>query len=86
MREADPWMIMGSYNRINGKSIVYKKIRSYWQMKFVENGGFPIGIRNGLAVRSHSHLQDPAVCIKSKLSLEMPKAIVYSMDRFTNGL
>ncbi len=48
-------------------------------MKFVEGGGF----RNFIVTDwgATFYLQDPAICIKSKLSLEMPYSVAYTVDR-----
>ena len=65
IREADPWMIMGSYNRINGKyvyenpELLADEVCGKW------------GFSNCIVTDwgATFYLQDPAVCIKSKLSL-----------------
>ncbi|HME51811.1 MAG TPA: glycoside hydrolase family 3 C-terminal domain-containing protein [Candidatus Lokiarchaeia archaeon] len=81
VREADPWMIMGSYNRINGKyvyenpALLADEVCGKW--------GFPNFIVSDWDATFY--LQDPAICIKSKLSLEMPKAVVYTMERLQDA-
>lgn len=76
IQEANVWTIMGSYNLINGKyvyqdpDIMKKKVCDEW--------GFKMAMMSDWTA-THA-MQDPAICIQSKMSLEMPRAIVYKMD------
>jgi beta-glucosidase len=76
IKAADPWMLMGSYNRINDKW-VYENPPIGYDMLCKQWGFQNCMVTDWFA--SH-HLQDPAICIKSRLSLEMPKAIVYDVN------
>jgi beta-glucosidase len=86
IQAANPWMIMGSYNKINGKyvfenpELLADKVCSDWGFEnlIVSDWGATF------------YLRDPSVCIKSRLSLEMPKSIVYTIPKlqsaYTEGL
>ncbi len=77
VEKADPWLIMGSYNMVNGEYVYEKKdllndiLRDTWGFKgFVVSDWFA----------THD-LEDPAKCIKAGLTLEMPHEFVYGFDK-----
>ncbi len=76
--EADPWMIMSSYNRLNGKYIFANKALLEDLLKKWGFNGFVVSDWYALA-RS-----DPPVsaveCIEAGLSLEMPSANKYKIE------
>jgi beta-glucosidase len=69
-------LIMGAYNQVNGKyvyenpALLAEKVCGEW--------GFEHAIISDWGA-THA-LRDPALCLKAKLCLEMPKAIVYKKD------
>ncbi len=85
IQEGGAWMMMGSYNRVNGKwvyenpELLSGKVCDEWGYKYAI-------VTDWFA--SHA-LRNPAIAIKSKLSIEMPQAIVYKKSRlqkaFKNG-
>ena len=84
IEEADPWMIMTSYNKVNGKypfadKALLKDLLLKWNFS-----GFVVSDWSSLA-RS-----DPPVltsdCIEAGLSLEMPKAVKYHPEHINNAL
>ena len=77
VKKADPWIVMGSYNKINGiygcenKELIRDLLMDQW--------GF-----NGYVVSdwfASRTFTDPEKSIKAGLSLEMPKPYVYKMNR-----
>jgi beta-glucosidase len=73
VQEARPWSLMGSYNKINGK-YVYENTELLRRI-LMEEWGF-----DGFVVTdwdATEHMHDAAICIKSGLSLEMPRPHCY---------
>ena len=73
IQEGEAYMVMGAYNRVNGK-YVYED-PELMKGKLVDDWGFKYAVVSDL-IATHA-LRDPALAIKSKLSIEMPSAIVY---------
>lgn len=76
VQEAKPWSVMGSYNKINGK-YVYENPHLLREI-LMEEWGF-----DGFVVTdwdATKYMHDAAVCIKSGLSLEMPRPHCYSLE------
>jgi beta-glucosidase len=76
VQEAKPWSVMGSYNKINGK-YVYENPRLLREI-LMEEWGF-----DGFVVtdwEATKYMHDAAVCIKSGLSLEMPRPHCYGVE------
>ena len=77
IQEGEAWMMMGSYNRVNGKwvyenpDLMANKVCGDWGFKYAI-------VSDWFATHT---LRDPAIAIKSKLSIEMPQAIVYKKSR-----
>ena len=79
IKEADPWMLMSGYNKVNGKytfanKSILKKLLEKWEFSgFVVSDWFSLSS------------SDPKVktidCLQAGLSLEMPKANVYHPNR-----
>jgi len=86
VREADPLVVMGSYNKVNGiyacenKELLQETLFNLWGFK-----GFVVS--DWYATK---FLKRPEQAIQAGLSLEMPKAIVYTLKRlkkaFKEGL
>jgi len=74
VKTADPWLIMGAYNQVNGK-YVYEDI-DLLAKKVCGDWGFKNCIVSDWTATHY--LRDPATCIKAKFSLEMPTPFVYS--------
>jgi beta-glucosidase len=80
IKEADPWMIMTSYNKVNGHYLMANKdllrdlVFDEWNFK-----GFVVSDWYACA-RADPHVKTED-CIKAGMSLEMPKADVYYPDR-----
>ncbi|HUT81603.1 MAG TPA: glycoside hydrolase family 3 C-terminal domain-containing protein [Candidatus Bathyarchaeia archaeon] len=77
VEEADPWSIMGSYNKING--IYACENTELLRDILIDQWGF-----TGYIVTdwwATSPLEKPENCIKAGLSLEMPKPFAYTMKR-----
>ncbi|MGV9171574.1 MAG: beta-glucosidase family protein [Promethearchaeia archaeon] len=77
IEEGDAWMVMGSYNKVNGQYVYEKK--NLLKDKLQKEWGF-----RGFVVSdwkaTHS-VKDPAKCIKSGFSLEMPEDFVYQKGK-----
>jgi beta-glucosidase len=80
--EGQAWMVMGSYNKINGqqiyeqKPILTEKLRDEWGFK-----GFVVSDWSA----THS-MKDPAACINAGFTLEMPKIYVYDPESVKDSL
>jgi beta-glucosidase len=84
IEEADPWMLMTSYNKVNGKyPFADKSLLNDLLLKW-NFSGFVVSDWSSLA-RS-----DPPVltsdCVKAGLTLEMPKADKYHPEQLKNEL
>jgi len=82
--QADPWSVMGSYNKINGK-YVYEDVQLLRKI-LMDDWGF-----KGFVVTdwdATKYLDDAAICINSGLSIEMPRPHCYKLkslrDAFEN--
>jgi len=76
VQEAKPWSVMGSYNKINGK-YVYENTHLLRRI-LMEEWGF-----DGFVVTdwdATEYMHDAAICIKSGLSLEMPRPHCYTLE------
>jgi beta-glucosidase len=76
VQEAKPWSVMGSYNKINGK-YVYENTHLLRRI-LMEEWGF-----DGFVVTdwdATEYMHDAAICIKSGLSLEMPRPHCYKLE------
>jgi beta-glucosidase len=76
VQEAKPWSVMGSYNKINGK-YVYESTQLLRRI-LMEEWGF-----DGFVVTdwdATEYMHDAAICIKSGLSLEMPRPHCYKLE------
>ena len=76
VQEAKPWSVMGSYNKINGK-YVYENTHLLRGI-LMEEWGF-----DGFVVTdwdATEYMHDAAICIKSGLSLEMPRPHCYKLE------
>ncbi|MHA2306382.1 MAG: beta-glucosidase, partial [Candidatus Hodarchaeales archaeon] len=79
VKEADPWMIMSSYNKVNGKYLMANKellrdlVFDQWNFK-----GFVVSDWYACSRSKPRVLAED--CIKAGMSLEMPKADVYHPD------
>ncbi|MFW9955872.1 MAG: beta-glucosidase [Candidatus Thorarchaeota archaeon] len=76
VQEANPWSIMGSYNKINGK-YVYEN-PDLLRRILMEEWGF-----DGFVVSdwdATKYMNDAAICIKAGLSLEMPRPHCYRLE------
>jgi beta-glucosidase len=76
VQEAKPWSIMGSYNKINGK-YVYEDTHLLRRI-LMEEWGF-----DGFVVTdwdATKYMHDAATCIRSGLSLEMPRPHCYKLE------
>ncbi|NHJ40261.1 MAG: glycosyl hydrolase, partial [Asgard group archaeon] len=77
VKQADPWVIMGSYNKINGiyacenKELIRDLLFNEWDFN-----GFVVS--DWFATRKFTN---PEKSIKAGLSLEMPRPIVYKMNK-----
>jgi len=77
VQEGGALMIMGAYNQVNGKyvfenpALLAEKVCGEWGFEhvIVSDWGATHRMRN------------PATCLKAKLCLEMPRAIVYTQER-----
>ena len=75
VQKADPWSVMGSYNKINGK-YVYEDIQLL-RRALMDDWGF-----KGFVVTdwdATKYMDDAAVCINSGLSIEMPRPHCYKL-------
>ncbi|MFO8018787.1 MAG: glycoside hydrolase family 3 C-terminal domain-containing protein [Promethearchaeia archaeon] len=85
IEEGDAWVVMGSYNKVNGqyvyekKNLLKDKLQNEWGFR-----GFVVSDWKA----THS-VNDPARCIKAGFSLEMPEDFVYQKEKvrkaFENG-
>ena len=76
VQQADPWSIMGSYNKINGK-YVYEDVQLL-RKTLMDDWGF-----KGFVVTdwdATKYMDDAAICIKSGLSIEMPRPHCYKLE------
>jgi beta-glucosidase len=76
IQQANPWSIMGSYNKINGK-YVYEDIQLL-RHTLMDEWGF-----KGFVVTdwdATKYMDDAAICINSGLSLEMPRPHCYKLE------
>ena len=76
IQRANPWSIMGSYNKINGK-YVYEDIELL-RHTLMDEWGF-----KGFVVTdwdATKYMDDAAICINSGLSLEMPRPHCYKLE------
>jgi beta-glucosidase len=84
IEEADPWMLMTSYNKVNGKYVFADKSLLNDFLHKWNFSGFVVSDWSSLA-RS-----DPPVltsdCVKAGLTLEMPKADKYHPEQLKNAL
>lgn len=80
-READPWLVMACYNKINGiYGCEHKKLL---KEKLIDKWGFL-----GFVVSdwwASKFLSDPENCIQAGLSLEMPRAYAYKRRRLSKA-
>ena len=85
VQEANPWSVMGSYNKINGK-YVYQNPQLLRRILMDEWGFDGFVVTDWDATK---YMQNPTICIKSGLSLEMPRPHCYRLDllrtSFENG-
>ncbi|MFW9929094.1 MAG: glycoside hydrolase family 3 protein, partial [Candidatus Thorarchaeota archaeon] len=86
IEEADPWTLMTSYNRVNGKYL-FENIETL-RNKVIDTWGFKGMIMTDWNATSQGkrRLKTPPEistedCIKSGLSLEMPSSYVYNLKR-----
>ena len=76
IQQANPWSIMGSYNKINGK-YVYEDIQLL-RHTLMDEWGF-----KGFVVTdwdATKYMDDAAICVNSGLSLEMPRPHCYKIE------
>lgn len=76
IQEAGVWTLMGAYNLMNGKYI-YDNVE-IMKNKVCGEWGFKNAMMSDWTA-THA-MQDAAACIHSKMSLEMPRAIVYTKE------
>ncbi|RDE16708.1 MAG: glycosyl hydrolase [Candidatus Thorarchaeota archaeon] len=76
VQEAEPWSIMGSYNKINGK-YVYENTHLLRRV-LMKEWGFDGFVLTDWDATEYMH--DAAICIKSGLSLEMPRPHCYRLE------
>ena len=76
VQQADPWSVMGSYNKINGK-YVYEDVQLLRKI-LMDDWGF-----KGFVITdwdATQYMDDAAICIESGLSIEMPRPHCYKLD------
>ena len=76
IQQADPWAVMGSYNKINGK-YVYEDVQLLRKI-LMDDWGF-----RGFVVTDWDatmYLDNAATCINSGLSIEMPRPHCYKLE------
>ena len=76
IQQANPWSIMGSYNKINGKYL-YEDIQLL-RHTLMDKWGF-----KGFVVTdwdATKYMDDAAICVNSGLSLEMPRPHCYKLE------
>ncbi|MFW9848180.1 MAG: beta-glucosidase [Candidatus Thorarchaeota archaeon] len=81
VQQAHPWSVMGSYNKVNGK-YVYEN-PELLRKTLIEEWGF-----TGFVVTDWDatmYMDDPAICIKSGVSLEMPRPRCYTLEKLEDS-
>ena len=81
VQQADPWSVMGSYNKINGK-YVYEDVQLL-RKTLMDDWGF-----KGFVVTdwdATKYMDDAAICINSGLSIEMPRPHCYKIGSLKNA-
>jgi beta-glucosidase len=76
VQAAKPWSVMGSYNKINSK-YVYENTHLLRRI-LMEEWGFDGFVMTDWDATEYMH--DAAICIKSGLSLEMPRPHCYKLE------
>ncbi|MFX1482060.1 MAG: beta-glucosidase [Promethearchaeota archaeon] len=82
IQQAEPWSIMGSYNKINGK-YVYENVQLL-RRTLMDDWGF-----KGFVVTdwdATKYMDDAAICINSGLSIEMPRPHCYKLQSLKSAL
>ena len=82
VQHANPWSVMGSYNKINGK-YVYEDIQLL-RRTLMDDWGF-----KGFVVTdwdATKYMDDAAICINSGLSLEMPRPHCYKLESLRDAI